>query len=48
MTNSELALRIALIALIREFEKVCNAGNKTPTRNKAYQDAVKLIEALTE
>jgi len=48
VTNSELALRIALIALIREVEKICDAGNKTPSRNKAYQDAVNLIDALTE
>lgn len=48
MTNPELALRIALIALIREFEKICDTGNKIPERNEAYRNAVKLLEELTE
>lgn len=43
MTNSELALRIALIALIREVEKICDAGNKVPERIEAYRNAVKLM-----
>jgi len=48
VTNSELALRIALIALIREVEKICDAGNKVPERNEAYRNAVKLIEKKDE
>jgi|LakMenE01Jun11ns_1017448.scaffolds.fasta_scaffold9638178_2 hypothetical protein len=48
MTNNELAYRLALIALMREFEKVCDAGNKIATRNKAYRDAYQLVEVRSE
>lgn len=48
MSDAELALRLALVALIREFEKICDAGNKTPMKNPAYREAVKLMEAKSE
>ena len=48
MTNSELALRIALASLIAEFERLCAQTNKNPDRNEAYREAVKLMEYKDE
>ena len=48
MTNSELALRIALASLIAEFERLCAQTNKNPDRNETYREAVKLMEYKDE
>ena len=48
MTTDTLALRIALVALIAEFRRICDEGCKDPNHNKAYRNAVAVMEAFRE
>jgi len=48
VTDNELAIRIALIALLREFERVCDEGGMKPQHHKAYRDAIELMEVKDE
>lgn len=48
MLDKELAIRIAMVALLREFERICDEGCKNPKYNKAYREAIELMEVKDE
>ena len=48
MTTDTLVLRMALVALLAEFRRICDEGCKDPKKNKAYLDAVAVMEAFRE